>query len=95
MSLENARHQKPEQSGRSGRRRGEAESATERDEAESARHDREGSGRGDLLGQALAKENLVRAWKRVKANRGGAGVDGLSIDDTADYLKAQWPQIRA
>jgi RNA-directed DNA polymerase len=95
MSLENARHQKPEQSGRSGRRRGEAESATERDEAESARHDREGSGRGDLLGQALARENLVRAWKRVKANQGSAGVDGLSIDDTADYLKAQWPQIRA
>jgi RNA-directed DNA polymerase len=30
----------------------------------------------------------------VKANRGSAGVDGLSIDDTADYLKAQWPQIR-
>jgi len=95
MSLENAWHQKPEQSGRSGRRRGEAESEMERDEAASARHDREGSGRGDLLGQALARENLVRAWKRVKANRGSAGVDGLSIDDTADYLKAQWPQIRA
>lgn len=95
MSLENARHQKPGQSGWSGRRRGEAESAPERDEAESARHDREGSGRGDLLGQVLARENLVRAWKRVKANRGSAGVDGLSIDDTADYLKAQWPQIRA
>ncbi len=95
MSLENARHQKPGQPGRSGRRRGEAESETARDEAGSARHDREGSGRDDLLRQALARENLVRAWKRVKANRGSAGVDGLSIGDTADYLKAQWPQIRA
>ena len=95
MSLEDARHQKPGQPGRTGRRRGEAESAEGRDEAESARHDREGSGRADLLGQALARENLVLAWKRVKANRGSAGVDGLSIEDTADYLKAQWPQIRA
>ncbi len=45
--------------------------------------------------RALARENLVRAWKRVKANKGSAGVDGLSIDDAADYLKTQWPQIRA
>lgn len=95
MTLENAWHQKPEESGRTGRGRGEAELSTGRDEAESARHDREGSGRGDLLTQALAKENLVLAWKRVKANRGSAGVDGRSIDETADYLKAQWPQIRA
>jgi group II intron reverse transcriptase/maturase len=67
----------------------------ERDEAGSARHDLEGSGRGDLLGQALARENLVLAWKRVKANRGSAGVDGLSIDDTAGHLETHWPQIRA
>jgi group II intron reverse transcriptase/maturase len=31
----------------------------------------------------------------VKANRGSAGVDGLSIDDTAEYLKTHWSQIRA
>ncbi|MFQ5530500.1 MAG: group II intron reverse transcriptase/maturase [Gemmatimonadota bacterium] len=95
MSLEQASHQKPGQPGRSGRRQGEALSETGRDEAGSARHDREGSGRGDLLKQALAKENLVLAWKRVKANRGSAGVDGLAIDATADYLKSHWPRIRA
>jgi group II intron reverse transcriptase/maturase len=95
MSLENAWHQKPEQSGRTGRRRGEAESETGRDEAGSARHVREGSGRDSLLWQVLARENLVLAWKRVKANRGSAGIDGLSVDDTVDYLKSQWSQIRA
>ncbi len=94
MPLENAPHQKPGQSGRTVRWRGEAESETGRDEAESARCDREGSGRDDLLRQVLARENLVLAWKRVKANRGSAGVDGLSIDDTVDYLKTHWPQIR-
>ena len=95
MSLENVPHQMPEQSGRTARRRGETEAETGRDEAESARCDRESSGRDDLLRQALARENLVRAWKRVKANRGSAGIDGLSIDDTADYLKTHWPRIRA
>ncbi len=95
MSLDYALHQKPGQPGRSVRRQGEAMSATGRDEAGSARRDREGSGRGDLLWQALARGNVVVAWKRVKANRGSAGVDGLSIDDTADYLKTHWPRIRA
>ncbi len=51
-----------------------------RDEAPMARDGAEGSGRGSLLTQALARANLVVAWERVKANRGGAGVDGLSID---------------
>jgi group II intron reverse transcriptase/maturase len=95
MSLEAARHQKPEQSGRTGGRGGEAKSKTGRDEAESARRNRESSGQEDLLRQALARGNLVIAWRRVKANRGSAGVDGLSIQDTAEYLKTHWPQIRA
>lgn len=37
---------------------------------------------------------MALAWKRVRANRGSAGVDGRSIADTADYLKEHWPQIR-
>lgn len=95
MSLDDAWHQKPEQSGRTARRGGEAELSTGRDEAASARHDREGSGRASLLVQALTRENLVIAWKRVKASKGSAGVDGLSIEDTAEYLKTHWPRIRA
>jgi group II intron reverse transcriptase/maturase len=43
---------------------------------------------------ALARENLQRAFKRVKANKGAAGVDGLDITQTARHLVTAWPAIR-
>ncbi|RRW33766.1 group II intron reverse transcriptase/maturase, partial [Ectopseudomonas oleovorans] len=48
-----------------------------------------------LLYRALARGNLQRAWKRVKANKGAAGVDGLSIEQTAERLLTEWAGIRA
>lgn len=47
-----------------------------------------------LLDAALARENVQRAWKRVKANKGAAGVDGLDIAQTAALLRTAWPAIR-
>ena len=47
-----------------------------------------------LLTAVLARENLLRAMKRVRANRGAAGVDGLDIDQTATLLRTRWPAIR-
>ncbi|MCS0592690.1 group II intron reverse transcriptase/maturase, partial [Massilia norwichensis] len=38
--------------------------------------------------------NMQRAWKRVKANKGAAGVDGLDIAQTKEHLKHAWPEIR-
>ena len=37
---------------------------------------------------------MQRAWKRVKANKGAAGVDGLDIVQTGQHLKHAWPTIR-
>jgi len=94
MSLGEAMHQKPGRSGRTEARHGEAGSEAVRDEAALARHEQADWGAGDLLEQVLARENLTRAWKRVKANKGGAGVDGRTVLDTGEYLKGAWPDIR-
>ena len=94
VSLGRAVHQKPAQAGRNAGGRGETESKAVRDEARTARRETRGSGRDDLLAQALARANMEAAWKRVKSNRGGAGVDGLSIAETADYLRTHWRRIR-
>jgi group II intron reverse transcriptase/maturase len=64
------------------------------DEAALARHAQTDCGAGDLLGQALARENMAAAWKHVKANKGSAGVDGRTVQDTGEYLKSAWPDIR-
>ena len=98
MLLGKALHQKPEAPsgalGRAAARRGEAAPQTVCDEAELARHDQTSRGAGELLWQALARENMVAAWKRVAANKGSAGVDGRTVPQTAEYLKAAWPDIR-
>lgn len=48
----------------------------------------------DILPQALDKHNMQRAWRRVKANKGAAGVDQLDIAQTGQYLKGAWSGIR-
>jgi RNA-directed DNA polymerase len=94
MSLERATHQKSGQPERTVKGRGEALPGRGRDEAHSARQEPEGTGRESLLAQALARANMVLAWKRVKANRGSAGADGLTIEATKEYLKTHWPRLR-
>jgi hypothetical protein len=48
----------------------------------------------DLLSAILERDNLLRAWQQVKANRGAAGVDGITIDEFPDKFRAHWPQLR-
>ena len=73
---------------------GEAMIRSVSDEALRSRGETDSTGQG-LVYRALARRNLQRAWKRVKANKGAAGVDGLSIEQTAERLLTEWAGIRA
>lgn len=39
-------------------------------------------------------ENMKRAYRQVVGNKGSAGVDGMTVDQLREYLKAHWPEIR-
>ena len=54
-----------------------------------------GSETSNLLEEILSKENMTRAFKRVKANRGSCGIDGMTVDKLQPYLKDAWTFIKA
>jgi RNA-directed DNA polymerase len=47
------------------------------------------------LEQILSRENMLRAWQRVKANRGAAGIDDMSIADFPAWARQHWDRIRS
>jgi RNA-directed DNA polymerase len=47
-----------------------------------------------LMEEVCGRENCKQALKRVKANKGSAGVDGMTVQQLPDYLKQHWPEIR-
>ena len=48
-----------------------------------------------LLERILSRENMESAWKRVKANKGAPGVDGITIEQFPDRCRSLWSDIRA
>ena len=99
--MSKAMRQMPDSSGRVSVSHGEAVRDLTSDEAcgPLLEHPGTGSakqpvGTGGLLEAALTRQNLQTAWKRVKANKGAAGVDGLDIEQTAQVIRTSWPDIR-
>jgi RNA-directed DNA polymerase len=52
------------------------------------------AGKERLMEEVCERKNLEIAWRHVRRNRGSPGVDGMSIDETRNYLKEHWPTIR-
>jgi RNA-directed DNA polymerase len=47
-----------------------------------------------LMEEVIERENLKQALRRVKANKGSPGVDGMTVEELTGYLKEYWPTIR-
>ena len=47
-----------------------------------------------LMEEVCERENCKQALKRVKANKGSPGVDGMTVQELSEYLKQHWPAIR-
>jgi len=47
-----------------------------------------------LLERVLSRENMRRAWKRVKANKGAPGIDNKSVEDLPEIARKNWDSIR-
>lgn len=49
---------------------------------------------GELWGQVFSRENLITAMNRVVKNGGAPGVDGMTVEELPEHLKAHWSSIR-
>ncbi|MGH7488445.1 MAG: reverse transcriptase domain-containing protein, partial [bacterium] len=47
-----------------------------------------------LMEEVCQRDNLWQALKRVEANKGAPGVDGMTVRKLPKYLKRHWPKIR-
>jgi RNA-directed DNA polymerase len=47
-----------------------------------------------LMEEVCGRENCKQALARVKANKGSAGVDGMTVRQLPEHLKQHWPAIR-
>jgi len=75
-------------------RMGEAQSVGPSEEAPTATGGNERSRASGLMDKVCERRNLQAALKRVKKNKGSPGIDGMTVDELPDYLRAHWPTLR-
>jgi group II intron reverse transcriptase/maturase len=59
-----------------------------------AMHDNERSGASGLMERVCERANLQAALKRVRKNKGSAGIDGMTVDELPEHLKTHWRALR-
>src|SRR5713226_186194 len=70
-------------------------SETEGTEAPRARRETENpAGNQRVMEEVCERENRRAALKRVKANQGSPGIDGMTVEQLPEYLQQHWPAIR-
>jgi len=47
-----------------------------------------------VMEEVCGRENCLRALRRVKANKGSPGIDGMKVGELPGYLKQHWPALR-
>jgi RNA-directed DNA polymerase len=52
------------------------------------------AGAGQLMEEVCGGENCQQALRRVKANKGSPGIDGMKVSALPGYLKQHWPAVR-
>ena len=48
----------------------------------------------EMLERILSNENIERAYKKVYANKGAGGVDGVTTKELAEYMRGNWDSIK-
>jgi RNA-directed DNA polymerase len=47
-----------------------------------------------LMVKILEEQTMRRAWKKIKANKGSAGIDGIRIEEFENYFETLWPELK-
>jgi group II intron reverse transcriptase/maturase len=74
--------------------RGEAPRVERSEEAPTATCGDERSGTSGLMELVCERRNLQAALKRVRKNKGSPGIDGMTVDELPDHLRAHWSELR-
>lgn len=75
--------------------RGETSDRERSGEAPTAVNGNERSGTDHLMEEVVERDNLRQALKRVEANKGSPGIDGMTVEELPAYLQANWERLRA
>ena len=73
---------------------GEARQLDRSGEVLRATRGNERSGTGCLMEEVVERANLKAALKRVRQNKGGPGIDAMTVGELPDHLKREWGRIR-